>query len=232
MIITAVTGALMDSVAETTRLLANRRILVAVGNRLTLTSTVMAPPINQSLVGGATTEEEALELQLEHNPDILITSESLEKGYGVRLVERAKRHNPDITALIFIQRETHEVVEEAMEAGADGVMLVSSIGTGHGDFINALRTTSKGGIYFPQPVINACFANKKPAPTLAYPLTNRELEVIQCLVQGMKNAEIASELSISTETVKSHVSSTISKLQVRDRVQAVAFALNHGLITV
>ena len=229
--ITAVTGALMDSVAETTSLLANRRILVCSGDRLTLTATVMAPAIAQSLVGGATTEEEALEIQQDQNPDILITSESLEKGYGVRLIERAKKYNPGITALIFIKRETHDVVQEAMEAGADGVMFVSTIGTGDGDFINALRTTAKGGIYFPQPVINTYCAHNKPLPANVEPLSERETEVIQCLVRGMKNTEIAETLIISPETVKSHVSSTISKLQVRDRMQAVAFALTHGLIT-
>ncbi len=229
--ITAVTGALMDSVAETTSLLANRKILVAVGNRLTLTAAVMAPSISQSLIGGATTEEEALEIQRDHNPDILIVSEDLERGYGVRLIERAKEYNPNITVLIFIKRETHEVVQEAMEAGADGVMFVSSIGTGDGDFINALRTTAKGGIYFPQPVINAYCALNKPLPANVEPLSERETEVIQCLVRGMKNTEIAEALTISPETVKSHVSSTISKLHVRDRMQAVAFALTHGLIT-
>ncbi len=230
MIITAVTGELIGSVAETTQLLANRRILVAVGNRLTLTAAVMTPTIHQSLVGGATTEEEALEIQREKDPDILITSEDLEKGYGMRLIERAKKYNPDITALVFIRRETHAVVEEAMEAGADGVMFVSSIGTGHGDFINALRTTAKGGIYFPQPVIDACCAHNVPSPDLVDPLSVRELDVMQCLVRGMKNTEIAESLHISPETVKSHVSTTIHKLGVRDRMQAVAFALTHGLI--
>ena len=124
-------------------MLANKRILVCSKNRLTLTAVTLAEPILQSLVGGTTTEDEALQIQLESNPDLLITSEDLERGYGIRLVEKAKRKSPDLKALIFLSRESPEVVQEAMEAGADGVMFVSSIGTGDGDFINALRTTNK-----------------------------------------------------------------------------------------
>ena len=62
------------------------------------------------------------------------------------------------------------------------------------------------------------------------PLLERELEVIQCIIQGMKNAEIADSLLVSAETVKSHISTPIHKLGVRDRSQAAVFALTHGLI--
>ena len=59
-----------------------------------------------------TTEDEALEIQQECQPDLLITSEDLEKGYGIRLVETIKKRTPDLKALIFLQRETPEVVQE------------------------------------------------------------------------------------------------------------------------
>ena len=220
----------MASLAETSSLLANKRILFCNGDRLTLTAAIFTPAMAQSFVGGSTTEEEALELMDETEPDLLITSEMLERGYGIRLVERAKAKNPNIKALIFLKRETHEVVKEAMDAGADGVMFVSSIGTGHGDFINALRTTAKGGIYYPQPVLDVCCKHNVPAPELVDPLSQRELDVIRCLVNGMKNSEISEVLNISAETVKSHMSTTIHKRGVRDRTQAVVFALTHGLV--
>ena len=62
------------------------------------------------------------------------------------------------------------------------------------------------------------------------PLLERELELVQCIIQGMKNAEIADSLLVSAETVKSHVSTAIHKLGVRDRTQAAVFALTHGLV--
>ena len=220
-------------------MLANKRVLVCSKNRLTLTAVSLAEPILQSLIGGATTEDEALQIQLESNPDLLITSEDLERGYGIRLVEKAKQQSPGLKALIFLSRETPEVVQEAMEAGADGVMFVSSIGTGDGDFIHALRTTNSGGIYYPRAVleaatakVEAATAKVKPAPILVDPLSERELEVIQYIIQGMKNTEIADSLFVSAETVKSHVSTAIHKLGVRDRTQAAVYALTHGLVEV
>ena len=212
------------------KLLANKKVLVCSKNRLTLTALCLCTPILQSLVGGATTENEALQVQQENHPDILITSEDLESGYGIRLVEKAKNYSPELKALIFLQRETPEVVQEAMEAGADGVMFISSIGTGDGDFINALSTANSGGIYYPRSVREAATAKVKSAPVLVDPLSERELDVIRCIIRGMRNIEIADALFISSETVKSHVSTVIQKLGVRDRTQAAVFAMTHGLI--
>ena len=223
-------GALKKAADACKQMLADKRVLVCSKNRLTLTAVSLAEPILQSLVGSTTTEDEALQIQLESNPDLLITSEDLESGYGIRLVEKAKRQSPNLKALIFLSRETPEVVQEAMEAGADGVMFVSSIGTGDGDFINALRTTNNGGIYYPRPVLKAATAKVKPAPILVDPLSERELEVIQCIIRGMKNTEIADSLFVSAETIKSHVSTAIHKLGVRDRTQAAVFVLTHGLV--
>ena len=67
-------------------------------------------------------------------------------------------------------------------------------------------------------------------PILIDPLSERELEVIRGIIQGMKNNEIAETLFISTETVKSHVSNAIQKLGVKDRTQAAVYALTHGLV--
>lgn len=211
-------------------LLSNKRVLVCSKNRLTLAALCLCTPILQSLIGGATTEDEGLDLQLKFDPDILITSEDLEKGYGIRLVERVKQHNPKITTLIFLGRETTDVVHEAMDAGADGVMFVSSVGSGNGDFIKALITTNDGGVYYPKSVRAAATAKVKQPPELIDPLSEREREVLRCIIQGMKNAEIAESLFLSSETIKSHVSTTIQKLGVRDRTQAAVFALTHGLV--
>lgn len=212
------------------KLLTHKRVLVCSKNRLTLSALCLCTPILQSLVGGATTEDEALQIQQESNPHILITSEELETGYGIRLVETAKKKSSELKAMIFLNRETPEVVQEAMEAGADGVMFNSSIGTGSGDFIQALTVTTSGGIYFPKAVREVATAKVKPLPTLVDPLSERELEVIRCIIQGMKNNEIAQSLFLSVETVKSHVSTAMQKLGVRDRTQAAVYALTHGLV--
>ncbi|MEJ6658700.1 MAG: DNA-binding response regulator [Synechococcus sp. ChSW.bin.154] len=164
-------GALKKAADACKQMMANKRVLVCSKNRLTLTAVSLAEPILQSLVDSTTTEDEVLQIQLESNPDLLITSEDLERGYGIRLVEKAKKQCPDLKALIFLSRETPEVVQEAMEAGADGVIFISSIGTGDGDFINSLRTTNNGGIYYPRAVLEAATAKVKPPPILVDPLS-------------------------------------------------------------
>ena len=136
----------------------------------------------------------------------------------------------DLKALIFLQRETPEVVQEAMEAGDDGVMFTSSIGTGNGDFIQALTTTIGGGIYYPMAVREAVSKKLRSALVIADPLIERELEVIRCIIEGMKNLEIAEVLFISDDTVKSHVSRVIQNFGVWDRTQAAVFALTYGLV--
>ena len=217
---------LMESVQYSEKLLAGRRILFCNESRVTLTAAIMNPGMQRSLVGGCTTEDEALQVQREADPDLLITSEHLEIGYGIRLIQKAKEYNPNITALIFLSRETPEVVNEAMEAGADGVMFCSSIGTGEGDFIGALRRTRDGGIYYPK----AMMQEHKTPPALVSPLTDREVTVLHHVVDGMSNTEIAEQLSISSETVKTQVSSMMQKFGARNRTQAVAFALTKGYI--
>ena len=109
-------------------------------------------------------------------------------------------------------------------------MFCSSIGTGDGDFINALRRTNTGGIYYPKDVIKVCCNHAKTPPVLVDPLTERELEVVHYVVDGMSNSEIGEAIYVSSETVKSHIRSIMQKFGVRNRTQAVSYALNNGFI--
>ncbi|KZR81492.1 Transcriptional regulatory protein LiaR [Prochlorococcus marinus str. MIT 1342] len=111
-------------------------------------------------------------------------------------------------------------------------MFVSSVGSGNGDFIQSLLTTLKGGIYYPADVRDLARDNKQlnDAPVIDYQLTERELEVLNAIVGGLSNKGISESLFVSTETVKSHVSTIISKLGVRDRTQAAVFAIRHRIV--
>ena len=102
--------ALVKAAQQCSELLLGSRVLVCSGSRLVLTSLCLCTPLLPSVVGGATTEDEAMELYEECQPDILITGELLEKGYGIRLVERVKKDRPEVQALIFFNRETLDVV--------------------------------------------------------------------------------------------------------------------------
>ncbi|CAK23349.1 Two component system response regulator [Synechococcus sp. WH 7803] len=220
-----------EAIAQASELLKERRIVVVFGDRLALISFVLVDAIASSLVGAATTEDEGFELVLRTQPDLLICSSDLESGYGINLLRRVKAELPTCQLLIVLVRETQAVVQEAMEAFADGVVFKSSLGAGRGDLIKALRTLADGGVYFPEQIRRIAASTPQPdLPPLVEELTPRELEVAAGVARGLKNNAIATLLGLSVETVKSHVGNAMDKLGARDRTQMAVTALLYGLI--
>lgn len=214
------------------RLLAQRRVVAVMGDRLTLCSFVLAEPVRPSLIGAATTEDEGFALVQNNRPDLLICSEDLETGYGLNLLKRVRSAVPDCQMLIVLVRETQEVVQEALSACADGVIFKSSLGSGHGDLISALQTIAEGAVYYPEQIrgLAAASAPNPDLPALIEELTPRELEVVAAVSRGLKNNAIADQLGVSLETVKTHVGNSMAKLAARDRTQMAVTALLYGLI--
>ena len=214
------------------RLLAQRRVVAVMGDRLTLCSFVLAEPVRPSLIGAATTEDEGFALVQNNRPDLLICSEDLETGYGLNLLKRVRSAVPDCQMLIVLVRETQEVVQEALAACADGVIFKSSLGSGHGDLISALQTIAEGAVYYPAQIrgLAAASAPNPDLPALIEELTPRELEVVAAVSRGLKNNAIADQLGVSLETVKTHVGNSMAKLAARDRTQMAVTALLYGLI--
>jgi DNA-binding NarL/FixJ family response regulator len=219
-----------QALVQCTALLSGKRVVLAIGNRLALTSTVLSAPIQPVCVGGATTEEEAFALVQRQFPDLLIVSEELESGYGIRLLQRVRERWPHMAQLIFLSRETQLVVQEALDAGANGVMFISSLGSGDGDFMQALRTIAAGGVYLPAALQRLLAADRLNLPPLVEPLSPREHQVVAAVARGLTNVEIGDAMEISHETVKTHVANAMDKLAVRDRTQLAVMALLRGLI--
>ena len=224
--------ALKDAQDRATALFSSQRVVACMGDRFALSCLCMAEPIQRSMVGAATTEDEGLELVLRTRPDLLICSSDLERGYGIDLLRRVKAELPTCQLLILLVRETQEVVQEAMEAFADAVIFKSSLGTGKGDFMQALETLAEGGVYFPEEIrrLGAAQAPRPDLPPLVEELSERELEVVAAVARGLKNNAIADSLGISLETVKTHVVNAMGKLGARDRTQLAVMALLYGLI--
>ena len=221
-----------EAIAQAAELLEHRRLVLVFGDRLTLSALAIAEPIQPSLVGAATTEDEGVELVLRTQPDLLICSSDLETGYGPVLLKRVKAELPTCQLLIVLVRETQAVVQEAMQAYADAVIFKSSLGTGKGDFVQALHTLAEGGVYFPEEIrsLGAAQAPNPNLPALIEDLTERELEVVAGVARGLTNQGIGSSLGISVETVKTHVMNAKDKLGASDRTQLAVMALLYGLI--
>ena len=208
-------------------LLAGKTAVACMGDLLTLASFSLVPVISDSLIGAYTTQEEAADACRKRSPDLLFVTENLEQGYGLSLARHVKEFSPETRTLVFLHRETQAVVREALDAFAEGVIFISSLGKGvDGDFIRSLSAIAEGGNYYPQDVQTAAgYERIEVLPELS----EREIEVLKVLSCGMTNKEIADTLFVSAETVKTHVSSIIGKMGVKDRTQAVIKAIKAGI---
>jgi DNA-binding NarL/FixJ family response regulator len=126
--------------------------------------------------------------------------------------------------------ENDDYVYDALVAGARGFLLKRSAAE---DFVNAIRTVHDGeSVLFPRAIRELVVPNRRrdDSALAEANLTEREQEVLRLVAQGLSNAEIAAELFLGLETVKTHVRNLLAKLGVRDRVQAVVRAYESGFI--
>ena len=208
-------------------LLTGKTAVACMGDLLTLASFSLVPVISDCLIGAYTTQAEAAQACQAKKPDLLFITENLDQGYGLSLARHVKEFSPKTRTVVFLHRETQAVVRGALDAFVEGVIFVSSLGKGlEGDFMRSLTAIADGGNYYPKEVKAAAGYE---AVEILPDLTDREIEVLQVLSCGMSNREISEALFISAETVKSHVSTIIGKMGVKDRTQAVIKAIRAGI---
>ena len=142
-----------DAFEEVKGLLAGKTSMACMGDMLTLAAFSHAIPINNSLLGAFTTEREALMACQDKQPDLLYITEQLEQGYGINLALKVKNISPATSVLLFLHRESQDVVREAIEANVDGIIFVHSIGqSADGDFLKSIRAIANGSSYYPKEV--------------------------------------------------------------------------------
>lgn len=139
-----------------------------------------------------------------------------------------------VKVLVLTTFNLDEYVYEALRAGASGFLLKDAPPS---QLLHGIRTVSTGGALLDPEVtrqlVGRYAARIRPADGASrdIPLTPRELEVLRLIADGLSNSEVAAALVISQETVKTFVSRILTKLDLRDRVQAVVYAYRHGLVT-
>jgi DNA-binding NarL/FixJ family response regulator len=214
-------------------LLVDDQPLLRAGFRMVLDS---EPGI--AVVGEAGDGLEALELSRRLAPDVVLMDIRMPRLDGVeatRRLVRDARPGPVPRVLILTTFDLDEYVVEALRAGASGFLLKD---VPPEDLVTAIRTIAVGDAVVAPSVTRRLldrFATVLPAPNAPPPptldtLTDRELEVLRLMARARSNSEIARELFVSETTVKTHVGHVLTKLGLRDRVQAVVLAYESGLI--
>ena len=211
-------------------LMDGERIVVAAGNKLTLLSMAHTKLIGDRCVGAFTTQMEVLETLSETLPTTLYVTEELEQGDGITLVREVKKKSREIKVLVFLERSHPGVIKDAMDSGADGILLVDEMG--RGNYGEAVLAISRGGTYFPEMVMDTIKEEVSSSQRLLLlnELTEREVEVLSLVCDGLSNLEISERLIVSTTTIKSHISNLLSKLNCKDRTQLVVLALKNQLV--
>ncbi len=162
-------------------------------------------------------------------PDVILLDLMMPGKDGLAAIGEIKREQPDIRILVLTSYFEDEQVFPAIKAGALGYLLKDSSPQ---ELLQAIRDIARGqSALHPAIALKVIRELNHPAdlPPTVDPLTERELEVLMLLGQGMSNAEIATRLTISERTVGTHISNILSKLHLASRTQAALYALKQGL---
>jgi DNA-binding NarL/FixJ family response regulator len=206
-------------------LLADDQALVRGGFRMILD----AEP-DLEVVAEAADGREAVERALETRPDLVLMDIRMPLLDGIEATRQLLAALPATRVLILTTFDLDEYVVEAFRAGASGFLLKTAPPQ---HLVAAVRTVQEGDALLAPASTRRLIEQvaRPPAePAALEQLTAREHHVLRLLARGLTNAEIAAELVVEPSTVKSHVASVLAKLDLRDRVHAVVFAYESGLV--
>jgi len=210
-------------------LLADDQSLIRAGFRMILES---QPDIE--VIGEAANGEQAAEATRRLRPDVVMMDIQMPDGDGLAATRRiAEDPDPHSRVIILTTFERDEYVFEALHAGASGFLLKNAPPE---QLVDAVRLVASGEALLAPSVTRRVIEQFARRPVEADvrarldSLTQREREVLVMLARGMSNSELAAELFVTEGTIKTHLSSLLAKLGLRDRVQAVVLAYESGLV--
>jgi DNA-binding NarL/FixJ family response regulator len=202
---------------EITCLLVDDHEVVREGLRLSLSR---APHIR--VIGEASDGASAVALAERRRPDVVIMDVRMPGMDGLEATKQIMDTIPGVAVLIFTAYSERSLLGRGLESGAKGYILKEAP---HQTLVRAIEKVA-GGDGYVDPALMPSFLSPKEGEML----TGREREILQLLADGMSNADVASKLFISQETVKSHVRHILNKLEADTRTHAVAIALREAII--
>jgi DNA-binding NarL/FixJ family response regulator len=190
--------------------------------RVGITAIINARP-DMTVVAQAETGEESVLLFQRYQPDVTLMDLRLPGNMGgVEAIAAVRSSYPNARFIVVTTYEGDADIHRALEAGAQGYVIK---GMPYQTLVEALQKVHAGRRFVPLPVART-LASRMPDSDLS----SREMEVLQLLMSGKRNKDIAHQLGITEATVKSHVSAILMRLNVSDRTEAVVTALRRGLV--
>ena len=174
------------------------------------------------VIAQASDGQEAIDQYSLHQPDVTLMDLRLKEMGGVEAIRRIRAQWPAARIIVLTTFDGDEDIYRAMQAGAKAYLLK---GMSVEELIDTIHAAHQGRSRIPAEIAEK-LAERMSGPQL----TNRELGVLELIVRGRSNKEIASELIISEATVKTHINSLLTKLNVTDRTQAATAAIQRGIV--
>ena len=179
------------------------------------------------VVGLAGTLAEGELLAARETPDVLVTDFRLPDGDAPEAIARLARKVPGVRILVVSAMNDYRSVVRAVEAGAAGYLLKDQL---FDELVAGIRAVHDGERAIAPSLVPTLLGQIAPSGGVGARLTRRELEVLQLMAQGLSNAEVATRLELSLNTVRNHIQSVISRLGAHSKLEAVTIGLRQGII--
>lgn len=205
-------------------------------------SMILSKEPDIELVGEADNGITGVELAKRLNPDVIVMDIGLPKIDGIEATKRIKEYNPDCKILIFTSKDSEDDIFDAFKSGADGYVMKDASSE---QFCTAIKSVNQGVAWLDPAIAKLVLTNLQSpknkqnyedveginyqAGKELYGLTEREMQVLALIVEGMSNSQIADSLTITTYTAKAHVHSVLQKLSAGTRTKATQKAITEGL---
>lgn len=179
------------------------------------------------LVGEAESGEAAIQRCAEARPDVILMDMVLPMMDGAATTRAIRQQFPQVQVIVLTSFKEGDLIKKALEAGAIGYLLKD---VSADELARAIRAANSGRATLSPEAAQVLVETANQPPTPGLDLTEREREVLALMVEGLNNTQIAGRLTVSPSTIKSHVSSILSKLGVASRTEAVTLALRNRIV--
>lgn len=190
--------------------------------------TMLSIPKDMQVVGEASNGQEAFSMLSQSQPDLLLLDQRMPILDGIHLIEKLRSNHALPATILLTTFDDYELLSISIQAGVKGFLLKDA---GLETLLRAIRIVANNGTWFQIEALNIDKNPNQPYVEINIAeLTPKEQEVLRLMASGMSNKRIARIMNTSDGTIKNYVSNILSKLEVRDRTQAVVKAIRLGIL--